>query len=520
MRILGLGLGLGLGSLGLVGCARVAAAPAIPPGAPAALTEQPVSIPADRVEAGSPPQPQECDPPDLGRRNEPDFAFARTTIERVMRWSGTPAVAVAVARDGVVLWEEGFGFADLARRRKATEYTPFSVASITKPLTATALMVLVERNFVTLEAPINRYLGDGGIVGGAGDVEMATVERVASHTAGLPLHYQFFYEDTPQRAPDPVETARSHAHLVTEPGERYQYSNLGFGLLQRVVTRVSGQDYADFMRTAVFEPLAMSNTSVDLPGQTPKGAAIRYGGDRKPLPDYGFDHDGASAVYSSAHDLVRFGLSHLGHRAIGQKRVLSAVGRERMRQPVDPAKYGLGWSLYRTEGHTAFGHSGGMPGVRGQLTMWPDQDVVAVVLANSSAIGNLHVEIRHALVDALDLPSRSDDLCRLPKDHGIFGRWTGRVRPRGGPLPLELDVKENGEVQVTLAGTVHRLRHVSFAAGVLRGRFLVAGGLDRPTAIGLELKLRGGRLDGSVTELRPGVSATTVYGRLERAPDD
>src|SRR5947199_6153899 len=154
-----------------------------------------------------------------------DLICARL-VEQVL-----PSLAVAVARDGEILWEEGFGWADRENRIPATEHTLYSLASISKPITATGLMVLKERGKLDLDRPIDDYLGDARLNARVGNAKKATVRRIANHTSGLPLHYHFFYEDEPYRRPPMDETIRRYANLVTAPGERYYYSNLGYGLL-------------------------------------------------------------------------------------------------------------------------------------------------------------------------------------------------------------------------------------------------------------------------------------------------
>ena len=116
----------------------------------------------------------------------PDFSSVRDEIRRALVAWDQPSMAVAVARGGEVVWEEGFGWADRERRVPATEHTMYSLASISKPITATGLMILVERGFVDLDAPANDYLGPAKIDGRVWDATRATVRRVASHTAGLP----------------------------------------------------------------------------------------------------------------------------------------------------------------------------------------------------------------------------------------------------------------------------------------------------------------------------------------------
>ena len=145
------------------------------------------------------------------------------------------------------------------------------------------------------------------------------MRRVANHTSGLPLHYQFFYADESYRPPTRDETIRRFGNLVTAPGERYQYSNLGYGVLDYVIERASGKPFADFMREEVFLPLGMTHTSIDVgPGLEPH-QAIRYTPEGKRIPFYEFDHPGASAVYRQRHDLVRFAMFHMKEHLADQR---------------------------------------------------------------------------------------------------------------------------------------------------------------------------------------------------------
>src|SRR5213593_3873784 len=99
------------------------------------------------------------------------FADARSQIIKDVHERSGPSLAVAAVRDGEILWEEGFGWADRAERRAATEHTPYSLASISKPVTSTALMVLVERGGVDLDAPVTDYLAGATLNARAGAAE-------------------------------------------------------------------------------------------------------------------------------------------------------------------------------------------------------------------------------------------------------------------------------------------------------------------------------------------------------------
>lgn len=295
-----------------------------------------------------------------------------------------PSVSVAVAEDGRIIWETAVGWADRERRLPATPYTPYSLASISKPFTATAVMKLVERGRVALDRPANEYL-DGARITGK-HAERATVRHVLTHTSGLP---PYFRTRPAVEAWSFEATIASRAIIRHPPGRRYVYSNLGYGILEHIIERVSEVSYSEFLRREVFEPLGLTRTSV--PSDVPPGAAVRYAEHGAPIPFYDLDHRGASSVYSSAHDLVRFGIFHLNQRAAGgagEDRILrgsSVREMQRVQTWIDEGEgYGLGWRIDDDQrGFRHVGHTGGMPGVTTVLSLFPAQRVVIVVLANT-----------------------------------------------------------------------------------------------------------------------------------------
>lgn len=308
------------------------------------------------------------------------FAEISNSIRQLIDERQLPSIVVAVAKDGRIVWEEGFGWADRDRRIAATPDTPYSLASISKPFTATAVMKLVEAKRVALDRQANDYLGDARI--GGPDVAAATVRRVLSHTAGLPAYFRaFFGTDRP-----PIEDIIArYALLTSRPGRRHVYSNLGYGVLEHIIARVSGLSYEEFMRREIFVPLRLESASI--PVTAPPLGAVRYAAHDHPLPFYDVGHRGASAVYASARDLVRFGMFHLKERLDGGALILTRRSIEEMQRIQTPESategYGLGWRLQDTD--AAFrhvGHTGGMPGVTTVLSLYPAERVVIVVLAN------------------------------------------------------------------------------------------------------------------------------------------
>lgn len=528
---------LGLGPA----CGHAPAAPAIPPPASAApmhvgaLDDDDDWLDDDEDEAGArsgaglaSSSPGRCEPPPRQGVEQPDFGAVRSFVESTLRWTGVPSIAVAVARDDEILWEEGFGWADRGRRVRADASTMYSLASLSKPYTATAMMVLREQGKLRLDQPLSELLPPPGLRAGAGDPAQATVARVASHTAGLPTHHQFYYaggrEGYAGTEPPPAAITRErYAVLVSAPGEQYRYSNLGFGLLGEAVAQQAGAPFPEALRTLVLDPLGLDHTFVGRPPRRAGKTALRYDANGRPLPDYGFDHDGASAVYASAHDLVRFGMAHLGHGSDGAPALLSEEGRALMRTPVPPAEgYGLGWGLGRDDGVARVSHGGGMPGVSTAIRMFPEQGVVVVVLINSSAGGRAHVETSTLIEDAVGLPARSDDVCARPAGDPWLGIWRGEVEALGGPRPLALELRPNGEVMATLGDASPAIvRRVSLRDGVLHGWFVGEGGAEQGGGqrgfLGLELRLRDGeRLDGGLTTHVPEVATTAAFVSLRR----
>jgi CubicO group peptidase (beta-lactamase class C family) len=301
-------------------------------------------------------------------------------VRRVMDDEQLPSVAVAIARNGRIIWEEGIGWADAERQIAATAHTPYSLASISKPFTATAVMKLVESGHLALHRPANDYLGDAKVRGR--DAGRATVGRMLSHTSGLPSFYRAVGKDAPLSMD---EVIAGYALLSAPPGRRYTYSNLGYGILDQIIARVSGLPFEDFMRREVFGPLGLESASV--PFRPPAGAAVRHGPDGAALPFYDLGHRGASSVFASAHDLARFGMFHLKERLDDGAPLLGSRSIDRMQRIDTPGSrtegYGLGWRIEEASpGFRHVGHTGGMPGVTTVLSLFPSERVVIVVLAN------------------------------------------------------------------------------------------------------------------------------------------
>jgi CubicO group peptidase (beta-lactamase class C family) len=450
------------------------------------------------------------------------FDAARAKILLLMEKDELPSVAVAVAQHGKIIWEQGFGYADREQLQPATSDTMYSLASISKPFTATAVMELVQKGKIRLDAPANDYLGAAKLTGLAGDASGADIRHILSHTSGLPLHWQFFYANEDYRDPPMEDTILRYGVLVNPPGELFQYSNLGFGILGHIVSLVSGLSYPDAMQKIVFAPLGLTHTSSGSAPGLDRYAAPRYDSKMRPLPFYTFDHLGASAIYSSAHDLVRFAMFHLKDHLAGQEPILDDATIDLMHKGITEMSpngqfYALGFfGGDNDHGVRVFGHSGGMPGVSTVMRIYPEEDLAVVVFTNTSptityggisAVPQIEREIASSLIPryakalaAESKPPETPKVLYHPTPE-LLGTWAGTLRTWQGTTPLQLDFQPDGDIHVKLGDQLETLLDgAQWEGKMLDGHFAATiptpdAGQHRHT-VHLELWQRNGKLTG------------------------
>ncbi len=460
----------------------------------------------------------------------------RDNLAALVNRMSVPSVAVGVAHRGTIVWEEAFGCSDLAQALPADERTPFSVASVTKPVTALGIMMLAERGLIDIDKPINSYLGEQKIKAFRGDADSATVRMLMNHTSGLPLHHNFFYEDDPFGRPDFSESIRRFGILTFEPGERYNYSNFGYGLLEYLIENISGKSYGDFLAQEVFEPLGMNNSYIGVPPAGEEERAVRYDELFEPIPDYDYDHRGGSALYSSVHDLLRFGMYTTGSLE-GAKRnpARDSVLRQMWESYVleyDGASsgYGLGWSIrYHESGLKEVFHTGGMAGVRTILLTIPEEELVVSVLVNSNnGVAILMAQMIAHLLLPLEynnplISSHSEIDGSLDK---ISGTWQGQLHTYNGQQDIKLQIDpENGSLvqlgtrpAVTLVQA--RIDINGYLLGIFRGEIGIEDTAGHPHVLYMNLRPNGDELYGSITAIATGTDrvrfALSGYAELHR----
>ena len=434
-----------------------------------------------------------------------------------------------MAKNGKIIWEEAFGWADREKKIPATPDTIYALASLTKPYTATGMMELVEQRKIDLEHPINEYLGSAPLTAIVGDASGATVRRVLSHTSGLPIHSVNLFGSGDQ-IPPIADTIRRYGVLVNPPGQYFNYSNLGYGAIAYITSLASQLDWKDFMRDKVFLPLGLLHTSVGIGPGLEAYAAARYDNGNHRLPSFAADTPGSSAIWASARDVVRFGMFQLKDHIADQQPILSDATLDLMKQPATAGvpsagtmlgkkSYGLGWFIASDDhGYEVFSHEGTTLGATTTLELFPSEDLAIVVLINQGVVEDDLVDIVQHVAAAI-LPKYAAEFhsgtsvppqsaspgpeTELPLLTELVGTWTGTVRTWQESVPLTLTIQPDGDVHVrlgdqleTLLTTVPPFIKEHRLVGMFTGTMPTPDVKNYADKVGLTLSLRSGHLIG------------------------
>jgi CubicO group peptidase (beta-lactamase class C family) len=444
-----------------------------------------------------------------------DFSSTRFRIQQAIARSEVTGVAVAVIEGGRIVWEEGFGWANREAILKATTHTPFSMASITKPFTATALMTLVAEGKLTLDAPANCFLGTSKIIGTNGDPNAATVRMLGAHVSGLPGMYESYDADEARLVPNPNVLLEQYGRLAYPPATCYEYSNIGYVALNAIACGLTLLEFGALMRRKVLAPLGLTNSFYGSELLRVQSGAIRYDSLGHPIPHYTTSTPASGELYASVHDLARFVLFNMRHQIQDQTNILSEHSIDELHRPVFTGPSGVASTFGWFRSHTASGvpyffKSGGDPGVANRICFVPSKGLACVVVTNQSNAGELAYSIcDEVMTSQLHDWRRPVEDCGFPStsftaDSSYRGQWTGRLEDGGANMSVVLDI-ESGD-SATLAIGSNRAEEITgmraegdALTGTCSG-LINSPDATRTGAKKLQLKLipRGDRLVGRV----------------------
>ncbi len=337
-----------------------------------------------------------------------------------------PGAAVLIIQDGKVVLKSGYGFADVrARQPVDPNRTRFRVASISKLITATAVMQLVEQGKADLNADVNTYLSTFKIP--ANYPEPVTLANILTHTAGFDDRY-LGLGTALTSAPLPLGQylAQNMPPRVLPPGKVFSYSNHGLALAGHVVENVSGEEFGTYVQQNILAPLGMESSSFGIPYPMPQDIAVPYnhGGDEGGFTRTELDRVQAAPAgdfITTAADMAKFMLVHLNKGTYGDdEHLLSEPTINRMQaKHFSEAESLDGWAYGFAEGHRNgvrwIGHDGSWLGFCAQLVMVPETKSGFFLVYNADCRFAASASLRKSLFNAL-WPPKGDTVAEANPD--------------------------------------------------------------------------------------------------------
>lgn len=351
-------------------------------------------------------------------------------IQKAMQEWGAPGVAVAIVKDGQVIYQKGFGVTEVGKQQPVDEHTVFPIASLSKNFLASLIAQLVDEGKLSLDDPVLKHLPDF-VLSDPEITKQFTVRDLLSHRSGL-KHFAadtFWYLGA---SPDEVRQFLSKLPFMNPFRQTYGYQNHMYGTASVLAEKITGQSIKDLYTKRFFEPLGMTDSSAGLEGATldapktlwqkikaffvkepPKNIAVPHhiiDGKTTPLPIsfHMYTFPGSTGVNTSAADMAKWMVMQLANGKLNDKQIISEAGTQEMRKPVVAAKdlrpddpqfpakqvqnvhYGMGWFIYDFAAGNKkvpmIAHMGGFAGVRSLIVLAPSENLGIVILSNFGAM--------------------------------------------------------------------------------------------------------------------------------------
>jgi len=314
----------------------------------------------------------------------PPFSDLVSNIFKSAQTGITSGVSVLVSKNGEIIYEKGFGYADIGNKVPITPDTKFRIGSITKQFTAAAILKLQEEGKISVTDKLSKFIPDFP----RGDE--VTIHHLLTHTSGI-----HSYTDQPNfqkyvtlsiKPKSLVDSIKTRPYDFN-PGDRWLYNNSGFFILGYIVETISGKSLGEYLSETFFKPLGMNSTGIYsttlLLDNEAYGYSIENG---KIIKALNWDMSwagGAGALYSTVRDLYTW------NEAIFNGKVLKEESLKAAFTPVvlnnkEKSDYGYGWVFQDFRGYKIISHGGGLHGFQSALGRQPEQKITVTVLCNST----------------------------------------------------------------------------------------------------------------------------------------
>lgn len=368
-----------------------------------------------------------------------------------------PGLAFGVVLDSTLVCSGGIGYADLSQKTPATPQSLFRIASMTKSITAMAILLLRDQGRLSLDDPAEWYIPEmKNLVYPVTDAPRITIRHLLTHTAGFPEDNAWGDRQLAVSDQQLLDMVKNGISFSNVPGVTYEYSNLGFALLGRIITVVSGKPYQEFVQTRILQPLAMNHSVWDY-SQAPRDLlAWGYGWEGGKWIPIALLPDGAYAamggLITSIDDFSMYMIYHLSAWPPGANQRSSPVSAASLREMQQPGifnnlnaafrypdgrpspliscyGYGLRWTK-DVEGIVSLSHGGGLPGFGSQWRIVPDYGIGVVAFSNRTYadLGTANDAVLDTCIALLGLtkrPAPVTDILRQRRDQlaALLPEW-------------------------------------------------------------------------------------------------
>jgi CubicO group peptidase (beta-lactamase class C family) len=291
-----------------------------------------------------------------------------------------PGVSLAIVKNGRPLLVKGYGFSNLEHNVPVKPDTIFQSGSVGKQFTATAIMLLVEDGKIGLDDKISKYLGD------VPDAwKSLTIRHLLTHTGGM-TDYPDDFDFRRDFTEDELLKKAKEIPLAFAPGEKWQYSNLGFVTLGIIISKVTGKFYGEFLQERIFLPLGMTTARIiseaDIVPNRAAGYRLVEGKIKNQnwvAPSMNTTADGS--LYLTVLDMIKWN-EGLRSGKLLKKSLLDAMWTPATLNNGERRPYGFGWAVRSVNGHRVVEHGGAWQGFKSHIARYLDDGLTIIVFAN------------------------------------------------------------------------------------------------------------------------------------------
>jgi len=360
----------------------------------------------------------------------------------------SPGAAVAVEKDGKVIYKKGFGSAELEYNIPITPRTVFHIASVSKQFTCFSILLLEKQGKLSINDDIRKYLPEVPDFG-----KVITLNHLMHHMSGLRDQWELLAMagwrlDDIITKDQILRIVSRQKELNFNPGDEYLYCNTGFTLLAEIVARVSGQTFPEFTATHIFEPLKMTNTLFyDDCEKIVKNRAYSFYADstgyKKSILSY--SNAGATSLFTTAEDLCQWS-RNFENPVVGDKDIINKMNLRGILNNGDTITYAMGQVIGIYKGLKIISHGGADAGYRSYFVRFPDQKFSVNVLSNLASFdpGGMSFQIADIYLKDKEVvtgPNKEETESKVPDeikevkiDHDVLVSYCGQYELLPGVL--------------------------------------------------------------------------------------